>query len=141
METFEKIPQNAITLLRICTKKSQIQFGKYAGLTVGDIICIDVTYIAYLYYRVDNFSLREDVILELSLLPIDKPGTSDEKFSEWKKKYAEQFTDEQKQHGRWLFNVRSKKQKIANKCRVERETHFTKGQLQSINHGRWSGKK
>ena len=42
-----ELPQNSRALYRICTKKSVIGFGKYADLTVGDVLKIDKQYIVY----------------------------------------------------------------------------------------------
>lgn len=134
-DTLDKIPQNAVTLLRICTKKSIVQFGKYAGCTVGDVLKIDVSYVAYLYYSVPNFSLHADIIGELSLLPIPKPGTDAEKFALWRKQYSASFTEEERQHGSYLFVTRSKRRKVARLAAARRAEHYSKAKLQALNHG------
>ena len=135
-----ELPNNSRALYRICTKKSVIGFGKYADLTVGDVLKIDKQYIVYLYYSVPKFSLHQSILEELEMPAIPKPGTSDDALKAWNKAESAKYTEEERFHGYLKKRARIKRNAIGKLMRAKDATRFTKGQLQAINHGRGSGK-
>ena len=131
----DKLPQNSRPLCRICTKKSRLAFGQYADLTVGDVLKVNEDYIIWLYYCKPDFSLHKDIIEELGLIPIPKPGTDENALHEYRHKIRMQYTDEEALHG-WMKKKRLiEKKKVGRMLAVKKATSFTKGQLQSMNHG------
>ena len=133
------LPPNSVALYRICTEKSVLGFGRYRDLTVGDIIIMDASYIAYVYYTCSKVSFHKDILDLLKLTPIEKPGKNQELFEAWKKEYYAglPFTEEERKH--YFFKKKqAEKRRAAKKLeRVERYENYTtnKGWLQSINHG------
>ena len=133
------LPPNSVALYRICTEKSVLGFGRYRDLTVGDIIIMDASYIAFVYYTCSKVSFHKDILELLKLTPIEKPGKNPDLLASWKKEYSASlpFTEEERKH---YFYIRKnvQKRKAAKKLeRVERYENKTtnKGWLQSINHG------
>ena len=130
-----KLPEGSRALYRIMTEKSTLGFGKYADLKVGDVIKVDPSYIVFAYYKLSNVSFSKQILEQLNIKPIDKPGTSEKGLLEWKRERDKQFTPEERRI-RWMhFCVRGKKVSIAKLCQVQRSTHLTKGELMAINHG------
>ncbi|MBR1690578.1 MAG: hypothetical protein IJ713_07605 [Oscillibacter sp.] len=105
------VPAGCVVRYRICTGKSILGFGKYADLRVGDILA------------------------GLRLPSIEKPGTDPEAFYAWKRKRSEGFTEEERMHGAFIKARGKRAMAVAKLIRAEKETRFTKGQLQAINHG------
>lgn len=135
-----ELPQNSRALYRICTKKSVIGFGKYADLTVGDVLKIDKQYIVYLYYSVPKFSLHQSILDELEMPAIPKPGTSEDALKAWNRAESAKYTAEERMHGWIKKRNRIKRNAVGRLIRAKDAERFTKGQLQAINHGRGSGK-
>lgn len=130
------LPQGAIAKLRVLTKKSRIGFGKHHDKTVADILICDKTYIAFAYYNIQHISFCDEILDEMELIRIDKPGKSDETFKAWRRAQSDKYTEEERRHG-WMIHKRiSKKAAKAKAVRSERYVSFTKGELQAINHGK-----
>lgn len=136
-----ELPANSRLLYRICTEKSRVEFGKYAGLTVGDILKIDEVYVAWLYFNRGTFSLKAELLEQLGITPIVKPGTSEAAWKEWRRAYGEQFTEDEKIHGRFVLAAKKRAYHKAMLAEAREAERYTKGQLQAINHGHGSGKK
>lgn len=118
-------------LLRVMTAKSKWGFGKYRDLTIGDIIKYDPAYVAWMYYTVETVSFCQEVMEEMDMTPIDKPGTSAEALKEWKKRRSEKYTWEQRIHG-------MAKLKAINKTnRVYKMREMVKGNYQSKASAAW----
>jgi len=133
------LPPNSVALYRICTEKSVLGFGRYRDLTVHDIIIMDASYIAYVYYSCTKVSFHKDILDLLKITPIQKPGKNLELFEAWKKEFKANlpFTEEERKHYHYMRR-NAEKRKAAKKLeRVERYENRTtnKGWLQSINHG------
>ena len=133
------LPANARVLYRICTRKSSIDFGKYAGLRVGDIINLDPTYIPFLYYNASMISFSKDILDEFQITEIPKPGTSEEgwkayKRKIWKDKYDDLDEDEfmKKRH---IEKSRIRRETRAAAIRSEIYHKETKGRMMARNHG------
>lgn len=133
------LPTNARVLYRICTRKSSIDFGKYAGLRVGDIINLDPTYIPFLYYNQSMISFSKDILDEFQITEIPKPGTSEEgwkayKRKIWKDKYDGLDEDEfmVKRH---IEICRIKGVRRAVSIRAEISNKESKGRMMARNHG------
>ena len=69
------------TVLRKLTLKSQMKFGKYYDLTVGQIIdsmgTKGIKYLVWVYYCSSKITFMDEILDELCILPenrIDKPG-------------------------------------------------------------------
>lgn len=122
-------------LLRRLTKKSRLQFGKYAGATIGSILNVEPMYLGWLYYNASNIDFDAEVKEALHLIDIPKPGTSPDKEREWRRAYSATFTEEEQEHGRFVKAARRKAYYKARLADAKRATTFTKGQLQAINHG------
>lgn len=135
-----ELPNNSRALYRICTEKSRIGFGKYADLTVGDVLKIDKGYIVYLYYSAPKFSLHASILERLEMQPIAKPGTSEDELRAWRRKESAKYTAEERMHGWMKKRARIKRNAVGALMRAKEAARFTKGQLQAINHGRGSGK-
>lgn len=133
--TTDKLPAGSRPLYRILTKKSPMNFGKYADLLLSDVLKIDEDYIVYLYATMPTFSLHADILAELGLPKIAKPGADESVYKEWKKVRSQQYTDEQKRNGWLKIQRRNKGRAVAALCESKRATTYTKGQLQAINHG------
>ncbi len=129
------LPPNSVALLRICTEKSRLGFGKYGDLTVGDILKVDRKYVAYIYYNIEKVSFKKDILEDLHITPIAKPGKDKEAWWAWEREYESSFTEEQQLHGRFQ---RARVRKAVQRARLVREiraTSYSKRDLQAINHG------
>jgi len=129
------LPPNSVPLYRILTEKSRIGFGKYADMTVKDVMCIDLQYIVWLYACKKEISLCKELKEKLGLPDIEKPGSNEKVLYEWKSRQSEGYTEDQCMHGLYKIARLKKKRAIGRLIRAERETSFTKGQLKAINHG------
>lgn len=129
------VPAGCVVRYRICTGKSILGFGKYADLRVGDIMKVDEEYVAWVYFNKAGISFHADILAGLGLPSIEKPGTDPKAFYTWKRKRSEGFTEEERMHGAFIRARGRRAQAIAILIRAEKETRFTKGQLQAINHG------
>ena len=131
-----QLPANARPLYRICTRKSRLGFGKYGELyTVGDILKIDPHYLVWCYTAMEQISFASDILEELGVAPIKKPGTDKDAYFEWTRARSAQYTQEERMHGAAKKKLREKSRAVANLMAAKRSTSFTKGQLQAINHG------
>ena len=133
------LPPGCIVRYRICTEKSVLGFGKYADLPVGDIMKVDEEYIPWIYYNKAGVSFHARILEGYGLEPIEKPGANPDKFWDWKRarerRLSEQYTEEQRKIGRINLARKKKAGKRAALARAERETRFSKRQLQQMNHG------
>lgn len=133
------LPPGCIVRYRICTEKSVLGFGKYADLPVGDIMKVDEEYIPWIYYNKAGVSFHARILEGYGLEPIEKPGIAPDKFKAWvrqrHREQAEQFSEEERLHGRFIRAQKIQAGKRAALARAERETRFSKRQLQQMNHG------
>lgn len=66
-------------LLRKKTKKAKLGVGRYAELTVENVLANDPSYISWVYFCVRDITFTDDILDELKIdesLRIDKPGVS-----------------------------------------------------------------
>lgn len=127
-------------LYRILTPKSRIDFGKFNGYLVSDLLKIKQhEYLGFMYYCLPKISFCQELLEQLDIEPIQKPGKDEELFKAWRTARLEAaragLTDEQKFHGymkrkRILQSIRN-----ARAARVFEANTYTKGELQAINHG------
>lgn len=129
------LPENARALYRIMADKSRLGFGKYSDMTVRDVIKIDPPYLAWAYYCLANVSLKPEILEELGLEPIAKPGTDEARLKAWKRKRSEGYTEEERLHGYYKIYRKQRSKAIGGYLRVRNATSFSKAQLQAINHG------
>lgn len=131
-----QLPEYSRPLYRICTRKSRLGFGKYSDLyTVGDILKADPKYIVWAYTSCENISFAQDILDELNLPLIKKPGTDKDVYFDWLRSRSAQFSKEERMHGAAKKKMREKKSAIASYIRVRNSVSLSKGQLQAINHG------
>lgn len=131
-----QLPANSRPLYRICTRKSRLGFGKYGdSFTVGDIIKIDPPYIVWCYTAMEQISFASDILEELGVAPIKKPGTNKDAYFEWTRARSAQFSIEERMHGAVKKKAREKSRAVGRLMAAKRSTTYTKGQLQAINHG------
>ena len=133
-------PQGHV-LYRILTEKSRLGFGKFGVLTIKDILTIDKgEYLAYCYYCISKISFTDTILESIGVTDrIAKPGIDKAKFQAWQKARRQaisaQLSEEQRLHGRFVWYNRGRRRDKAALAKAERETSYTKAQLQSINHG------
>lgn len=133
-----ELPKGAVALYRIMTRKSVLGFGKFSDLPIGDILKIEPSYVVWAYASFDKISLHKDIIEELGIREIKKPGHDMTVLYEWEKARSAQFTKEERMHGALKKKIGRKKQAIAILKRVERDNAYygeNKARLQAINHG------
>ena len=133
------LPQGARPLYRIMTEKSQLTFGRYNGLLVGDVLKIEPDYLGYAYYTFEMISFADNILDALKIERIPKPGKSEEVFNKWKHarhlEITEGMTEEEYMHYRVHNNRLAKGKAIRRKVFVENALHYSKRELQAINHG------
>ena len=130
------IPETAITKLRILTKKSKLLFGKYHDFTVHDVLIMNSKYIVWAYYNKELISFSDDILEEFDIIPIKKPGTDKEVYYQWLDNLSAKFTEVQTEHYKLKrYNRKRKKSNVRLANAIRSET-YTKGELQSINHGK-----
>jgi hypothetical protein len=130
-----QLPPNAVPLLRICTKKSRLGFGQYSDLTVGDIMRLDPQYLVWCYGHFDKISFCDEILTELEIPPIPKPGTDERLVWRWCDARAAKFTEEEKFHGRVKKARMMKGRRMSQYISVKNATYQSKAELQAINHG------
>lgn len=131
-----ELPKNSVALYRICSEKSTLGFGKYADLPVGDILKIDRQYIVWCYAHYDKISFKHEILESLGCRIIPKPGHDEEIMHEWCRAESAKYSREQQERG-YYKRLRGKRAEAYAKLhRAEKETYYTKAQLQAINHGK-----
>lgn len=132
------LPANCRPLYRILTKKSKLGFGKYADLTVGDVMKINPPYLEYLYYCHEQISFCKEIMEELDLEPIAKPGKDEERLKERDRAKSAKYTAEQRMHGWMKIRRTNKKIAILKMLDAEKKANYTKEILQAGNHGHFN---
>lgn len=129
------IPQNAVTKLRIMTKKSRLNFGRYDGMTIGDIMATSPKYIAFVYYNISPISFCDEILDELVIPRIDKPGTNKDMYFEYLNKLRDCYTEEEQEHYRFKKYWAGKRAARARKARVDKEYYYNskKSRMQTKN--------
>lgn len=130
-----------VTLLRTLTKKSKLGFGRYADLTVQEVLDARATaYIRFLYYNYSGISFTEDILRRVHIINgafdnrIQKPGTNKELND---KLNGILFNNSCHSVGapRTMNKIRGR-YKVRYKSLIEVEKRkFSKSSLQRINHG------
>lgn len=129
------IPQNAVTKLRIMTRKSKFSFGKFKDETVDTVLKMRRAYIAFCYYSIESISFADDILDELGIDRIQKPGKSEDALTEYQRKVSGQYPREERFHG-WMKRKNiQRKMACAKKARTYHEVFDTKGARQTKNHG------
>ena len=131
-----ELSQNTVTTLRVLSRKSKIGFGKHHDLTVADLLIADRQYLIWLYYNNAMISFASDIVDELELIPIAKPGTDKAAHREYRKRQSEKYTEEERLHWRYRKSQISRSVAKSKLARVITATSFSKGELQAINHGK-----
>ncbi len=131
------LPKNSVALYRICTRKSVLGIGKYADLPIGDILKIDPEYVVWAYAALEKISLHKEIIAELGIREIKKPGVDMEVLWEYRRKISERFTAEERMHGAAKRKSGKRAEAYARLMAAKRENQHlsTKGHLQAVNQG------
>lgn len=69
-----KFPKGANPLYRKLAYKSVLGFGKYADMTVSNVLKVDPAWLAYVYYFYDRISFIDEILDFLQVDRIEKPG-------------------------------------------------------------------
>jgi len=69
-----KLPKGANPLYRKLAYKSVLGFGKYADMTVSNVLKVDPAWLAYAYYFYDRISFIDEILDFLQVDRIEKPG-------------------------------------------------------------------
>ena len=136
-----QLPAGAVALYRIMTEKSLPGFGKYADLPIGDILKVDPEYVVWLYANYEKLSLKKDIIERLGIREIKKPGTDPEVLKEYQRAQTAQYSREERNHYFMKMAASRKKKAMADYIDAREAAHYTKGELQAINHGHGRGSK
>ena len=122
--------------LRKMSLKSTIGFGKYADMIVGNVIKVEPTYLAWLYFNKAKISFLDEILTELKIegeFIIDKPGTEPNLMFKWKDHYY--GDDEELRLKHWhVKNQQAKAAKSRHKAMESKK--YSKGSLMNYNHGR-----
>ena len=129
------LPENAVTTLRVLTRKSRLGFGKHADKTVADILICQPTYIPWAYYRLPAISFSDDILDEADIIRIQKPGTDEETYRRYLRDRSARYTQDERNHYFWKKQRTAKKVAGARLIRSIRLESYSKAELQSINHG------
>lgn len=124
-----------VTYLRTMTRKSLMKFGKYAELTVDQLIQQDKRhYLRWLYYNAAQITFTPDVLelIHIEEMQIDKPG-KDERTGEAVREYLSHFVP---MNARKHFVWKDKKIAKSNLASISHSTKNMKSYLQGKNHGR-----
>lgn len=126
-----------VTTLRVLTRKSKLGFGRYSDWTVSDMLIYKPSYIPWAYYCVSGISFCEDILQQCGINNrIEKPGRDESAFRAYQKEKTDMFSKDERDHHFWRISQVKKKKARAALTRAITNTSFTKGELQSINHGR-----
>lgn len=66
-----------IVRLRTMAEKSTFDFGRYEGVSVGQVLGLDKSYIAYVYYHYANISFLPEILEQVGItedLRLNKPA-------------------------------------------------------------------
>lgn len=130
------LPQGCVARYRIMTERSRMGFGKYADLTVGDVLRLDETYIPFAYYTMGMVSFHDDILDALQMSRIPKPGTDMDAWKRWKTTFYSQMSDEEALRFHRHILSMLKGRAVSAKVRAERYSNMTAGQRQADNLGR-----
>lgn len=135
-----ELPQGARALYRILAEKSRLGFGKFSDCTVADILKIEQgEYLIWAYYNLSNISFKEDILEQLGVTRITKPGTDEGQWISYlKKRKKERYSGlDNTAFMRLRMHEKSldKKRDMAHYIRVDRACNKSASYLQAVNHG------
>lgn len=136
-----QLPPNAVALYRIMTEKSVIGFGKYADMTVRQVLCVEPGYIVWMYACKEKISLCRALKDELGLPDMKKPGVDEQVLRDWNAQRRGALSEDENRKVDMLMNIGKKRKAKAQFVSAVKAEHYTKRQLQAINHGHGNGKK
>jgi hypothetical protein len=125
-----------IVKLRTLTVKSKLNFGKFSGLFIQQILNLNETaYLRWIYYNISGISFTADILEQIHVFPemkIKKPGISPEFYEETVKMLMKKVPFLYKSHIEKRMRVKAK-HKLSE---VNRSVNFSKKVLQAVNHGK-----
>ena len=126
-------------LLRKLTYKSILKFGKYAELSIQEIINLGKkNYLRWIYFNSSMISFTDIILTELSINKeyiINKPGKDPElgkKLNNRISRFTAYIKIKEKNSSKYYHNKRAKKADYINR-KIADEFSFSKGILQRIN--------
>lgn len=114
------LPSNSRPLYRVLTKNSILDFGKYKYQEIGNIIKVNPNYIAWLYYMNSYISFPSDILKELEITPINKPGIDADALQRWNYNY-------------YLEQIKERGEEVVISERKERLREYYRKQMSKIN--------
>lgn len=136
--------------LRKLTEKSVFPEGtKHAGMTIGDMLVTNKTYLLYVYFFYDRLSFIDAVLHKLHIRPehiIEKPGSKPELFEQYGKRNiglslsykTKNISDKEDKNyaASAIIKKRNKKKAIGQKVASAKKDKFmySKGAMQFRNH-------
>lgn len=126
--------------LRTMTLKSQMMFGQYHDMKVGDVLKLikGKAYLIWAYFNLSMINFNEEIIifLGLNIWRIEKPGTNLELYSKFVDKY---YNNNPRCNG-LIEHIKDKKYKKDQRqkriiARNKEKIYFSKGIMQSRNQG------
>jgi hypothetical protein len=130
-----------VTLLRKLTRKSIMRFGKYADLTVQDVIKLNRhKYLRWIYFNSSNIDFFEDVLDEIRIpleFRISKPSKNPDLHSKCNDFILDNLTEDLKQKVLKNNEIIAKKTQNAKVIarRNQNKNKFSKDYLRRKNQG------
>lgn len=130
---------NGTVLLRKLAWKSILSFGQYEGCSLRQAYDNErdngKAYLAWMYYHLTNISFIDEIIDELGLIRIDKPGKKPEVFREYTRTLRSE--DELQRIKDYNHGMKMIRQRASFKKRAEHlSTGLSKGMRAALNQGK-----
>lgn len=91
-------PKPGIDTLYTLKRDYRLPFGIMRARKVSDLLSWGPkwkNYLGWLYFNSENISFSTDILEELGIAPIDKPGTNLEAYKEWETKNDQTMNEEE----------------------------------------------
>lgn len=125
-----------VVKLRTLTGKSKLNFGKFSGMYVQQIIDLNEwVYLRWIYYCINGITFSEDILAKICIQEkdrIEKPGVAPEHHKKLVEELQSTMMLKRKIHVKTRMKYRAK----AKLGKTMRSVSFSKGELQAINHGK-----
>ena len=131
-----KIEDSYSVNLRKLSLKSTIGFGRYSEMKVGNIIKVDLSYLAWVYFNQSKITFLPEILETIGIVGdhvIDKPGTSQWGHRNWKRDFYR--GDDESKLKIWHDKQRRDKQYQRTRNSIDK-SRFSKGNLMHSNHGK-----
>jgi len=127
-----------VILLRKLSSKSLLGFGKYADMTVSQVIAINKKiYLKWCYYNLSNISFIDEILDELYIIGdyvIEKPGTDAKKWNDMSN-YMNKYIGAEGMARKARHKKRQKANSICNNNRLSK-LYYKKSVLRYLNNSK-----